>query len=140
MSKLLKALWRPLTAVVMAIVALGIARGWWPAVTEQIATEVLTFCATIIGILGSARAVQRVQEVWADAAVKTAEAKAIELLPVELRAAADDPQLIDRLAENLAARLGMPPANGSGLTVVDGPPEMTPREWVARYAPPREQR
>ena len=105
MLDMLNALWRPLTGAIMALFPLLVGLGLAPAAAMQHVDALLAFCGAVLVLLTGARAYQRVYEVQAQAAKAQAVAKAAELLPIELRAAAADPQLLDALAEGVVARL-----------------------------------
>lgn len=64
----LQALWRPVTGLVMSGVVLAIALGLLPPSAEEHASALLTAAGGVLATLTASRAVQRVQEVKAQAA------------------------------------------------------------------------
>ena len=111
MLDLLNAIWRPLTVAVMGAFPVLVGFGLAPERAMDHVNNLLAFAGSVIVLLASLRAAQRVRAVQAEPAKAEAVAKAAELLPVELRAAAADPQLLDALADGVVRRLrdrGMP--------------------------------
>jgi hypothetical protein len=68
MLEQVQALWRPLTAFVMAGVVLAISLGLLPPGAEEHANSILTTAGSVLSVLAVSRGVQRVQEVKAQAA------------------------------------------------------------------------
>jgi hypothetical protein len=68
MLEMLQALWRPVTGFVMSAVILAIALGWLPPAAEEHATSILATAGGVLSALTASRAIQRVQEVKAQAA------------------------------------------------------------------------
>ncbi len=96
MLEMVQALWRPVTGFVMSGVVLAIALGWLPPGAEEHATSILATAGAVLSALTASRAVQRVQEVKAQAApvgvlldalgkVKPAEAEGVETVKQQLR-------------------------------------------------------
>ena len=105
MLDMLNAVWRPFTVALMALPPLLIGLGLAPPSLVEHMDRLLTLCGSVIVALAALRAWQQTAHAKAEASKAEANAKAAELLPLELRAAAADPQLLDALADGVVARL-----------------------------------
>jgi mannose/fructose/N-acetylgalactosamine-specific phosphotransferase system component IIC len=106
MLEMVQALWRPVTGFVMSGVVLAIALGWLPPGAEEHATSILATAGAVLSALTASRAVQRVQEVKAQAAPMGVLLQGLSMVkPVDGAAVEEVKQQLRQMQEELA-RIG----------------------------------